>query len=298
MLAISVPIAWGIPERHWPAGAELLMWLGRPWRQSNREHRRKIIGSALGDIPDAALKDIDWKSSRNSLVRQLQVLRAHRPDGWRPQIAVEGREYVAAGLAQGRGVILWIAPFQFIDLVTKMATHQCGFAVTHLSSPNHGWSTTQFGRRFLNPVLTKIESRFLGSRLILNLNDPKPALGGLRQRLMANCVVSITALKGAARRPATVPVLGLGLQIGLGAPVLAYDTGAALLPVFALQRGGNFRVVIEPPIAVPADLPRGNAAIQAATTFGVRLEPYILAEPTQWEWWHLQPITTGEGRGC
>ena len=135
----------------------------------------------------------------------------------------------------GQGGILWVAPFAFSDLVTKLALHEAGYAVAHLSRDTHGFSTTRFGRRVLNPIQTRVERRYLAERLVMSDERSVGPLRELAARLEQNRLVSIT-LAASGRRTRLVP---LPRRLPSGSRparlALACQTGAPLLPVFTLR---------------------------------------------------------------
>ena len=107
----------------------------------------------------------------NRYEERFQYLRAWRPDGWTPEIAILGEEHVTAALAKGRGIIFWAGNFSFNDLIAKIAWRRLGLAVSHFSRPIHGFSTTRFGVRYLNAVRRGIEDRYLGERLMVEPHE-------------------------------------------------------------------------------------------------------------------------------
>ena len=90
-------------------------------------------------------------------------------------------------------MILWVGGFAHHQLITLMALRQADFAVHQLTRPEHGFSTSLFGIRWLNRLWTRIERRFIAERVVILNNDAGPALQLLRQRLGANGIVWITS---------------------------------------------------------------------------------------------------------
>jgi lauroyl/myristoyl acyltransferase len=205
----------------------------------------------------------------------LQLLRCHRPGGWRPRIELAGREHVTRALEAGRGAILWVSPSSCAGLATKMAFAREGFEVSHLSREQHGLSASRLGMRLLNPILTSVEERYLKERLVMSDGDSARALLALVDRVRSNRLVSITVAP-MGRRTHAVPLGSGALWLAEGAPVLALRSGAALLPVFTMRTAADaFTTVVEPPLTAAPDLDR-NAAVRAllAAYAGV-LERYL-----------------------
>ena len=294
-LAALCPPAWLVPERRWPALAEKIVAAG--WPKRRRLKRLSHIRSAFGELEEGALQRIERESSASWILRQLQLLRAYRPGGWHPRIALEGRERIEQALEQGAGVILWSGAFRFSDLVTKIGLHRAGYRLTHLSMPDHGWSSTRLGVRWLNPIWVRIETRYLHERVVIDPSDPKDATERIRRALVDNGIVSITAIRGAARRPHSIRILNARYRVGMGAPMLAHDTGAVLLPVFTLrQPDGSFRIEVEEPIAIRPELPRLPVAMAAVEELGRRIERHLRSAPGQWNWWDMETAApSGKG---
>jgi hypothetical protein len=289
-LLALLPVAWAVPERHWDALARALALLGR------RKRHQAAIRAALTELGADAHLGIERESRANWVLRALQLLRSYRPAGWRPQIQLEGRDRIEAALTGRRGVILWMNAFRFNDLVGKMGLAGAGYRLTHLSMPEHGGSITRFGLKWVNPLWVTAENRYVGERVVIDPEHPKRATEEIRGALAANAVVSITAIRGASRKPAAILVLGCRFEVGLGAPLMAHETGAALLPVFTLREpDGSFRIIVEEEIALDRRAPRIEAATAAAGELGARLERHVRAAPGQWTWWYMDPRAPGRG---
>jgi lauroyl/myristoyl acyltransferase len=283
------PIAWLVPEHEWARLAQLMSRLALS-RRVGQQWLSNLQG-AFNDPDSAAARRIVIESGTNLLLKHLQLLRSYRIGGWRPRIHLDGRENIEFALTAGKGIILWTSPFRFADLVVKIGMHEAGYPLTHLSAPGHPWSDSRFGRRCLNPFWVHIEQRYLKERVVLDLAHPKRAVEHLRRVLEANGIVNISAVRGATRRPATIRLLNAHFRLGLGAPLLSYDTGAALLPTFVLhQFDGSFRIVVEGPIPVHVNNPRIEEAITASEALARRTEPYIRSAPGQWSWSMMEPI--------
>jgi lauroyl/myristoyl acyltransferase len=293
-LMALAPVAWILPERLWDGFARMAVRLRR--RSSGRKQHGAGIQAAFGELDAASISRIERESRSTWVVRQLQFLRSYRPAGWRPRITMEGHEQIERALARGRGVILWNTAFRFSDLVAKMGMREAGYSITHLSMPEHGGSISKFGIRWINPISVRIEQRYLARRVVIDPAAPKRATEDIKLALEGNGIVSITAIRGASRNPAAIQLLGATFELGLGAPILAYDTGAVLLPVFTLrQPDGSFRILVEDEIALPTQGSRIDAAQAAAKELGERLEPHIRVAPEQWTWWYMEPLTADAG---
>lgn len=288
-LVVLTPLAWILPPRTWRGlGGFFAPLAGRVMARQTREsvaRIREIGGGGIGGS-DKQAETIQDALMSGYVEDILHVLREHRPGRWRPETRVSGGAHIDAALADGSGAILWISHFSFYSLAGKIALAHAGYAVSHLSHPRHGFSTTRFGMAVLNPVRNRAEDRYLTARVFLGLESSRQALDELARRLAANEIVSITA-REAVRRPLEVPFLGGRIGFAAGAPDLAWKTGAALLPVHVLARGGDsYEVVVEPAIEVDRALDRGEAYVRMAEAYAAGLARHVLAAPGQWRGWH------------
>ena len=283
-LATLGPLSWVLPQRRWSDFARLVGPAAIPFVSGSRVLIAQIAetgGRHLRQNPEKIAAEI----MGSYVERQLPYLRAYRPGGWQPPIKVLGLSHIDAALAEKRGTVLWDSHFAFASLVTKIGLWRSGLKVSHLSHPRHGYSSTRFGMRFLNPILTRIERSYLDDRVMLGMTESKEALEHLGKTLERGGVVSVRA-GAAANRPLTPPFFDGKLVLGPGAPLLAHKTGAVLLPVFTRRDGkGGFVVRIDAPLDLPASAPRSEALPVAAASYAKRLEPEVLQAPGEWIGW-------------
>ncbi|MGA9033663.1 MAG: hypothetical protein WB402_14200 [Sulfuricaulis sp.] len=285
-------IAWCLPERLWTvvcnAAARLSMALHR---SRTRGHCRKLT-EILGERRTSLDVDEILKCylAKNHLAR-VQCMQCYAPGGWSPHLRLEGREHIEHALAAGKGAVLWIAPMASKDLITKMALHQAGYPVSHLSRFDHGFSISLWGARLFNPLWTRIEERFLAERLVMSPSVQVSPLRWLIKRLRENRVVSLAANREGRKYPLTLPFLSGTIQLAEGAPTLAMSTGAALLPVFTVREpDGTYITKVEPTLH-PAT--KGNTAkeVESLTKQYVQLlEFYALHYPCAYQGWRLSGV--------
>lgn len=292
LILLGVPvlagISWLLPERSWPLIARALGPLYAPAQGMGRRARRlhRLQAAFTPDRSTAWLGAALRELAAQDILSRIELLRDHRPGGWKPAIELSGREHLETAIKRGRGAILWIGHFVHANLVAKMAFHRAGAAVTHLSRPSHGFSSSRLGMRYLNRVVTAVEDRYLRARVLLSEDgSAAPALAVLEARLKDNGVVSIS-VRGTSRRPVAAPFLAGEISLAPGAPSLAHRSGAALLPVFPVRNeAGGFTVFVEPPLTVDRSIDRREASVAAIREYAGRLEPYVLAHPGQWMGW-------------
>ena len=183
-----------------------------------------------------------------------------------------GRDWHLAGHAGDARLRVVRADAKDRERLTEvMAGHEL---VIHLAS------NPDIARAMVEPAIDFDEGVLLTHHVI-------EAMRRLRRVPRDNGIVSITVGAWEGRQIAEVPFLGGYLQVATGAFTLAHQTGAPLLPVFAVlnRDTGTFRVLIEPALQLGAGLDRGDAIELAMVDYAGRLEPYVRRYPDQWRGW-------------
>ena len=250
------------------------------------EDIRARVSQVVGHFTfPATPSEISNELVANEIETLFQTMGSYGPSRWCPTIDISGEDHLKAALADGKGAILWDSHFFFASLITKIGLHSAGYALHHLSRREHGFSSTVFGMRVLNPIRTSLERRYLADRVVFPFDDPGSALKVLAERLKRNAVVSIT-VRGNSNRPIRVPFFDDWLAIAPGAPVLASKTGAALIPVFTVRlASGRYQIKLGPAIEASPDHSREESIRAAARSYAQQLEPHVLAYPGQWIDW-------------
>jgi KDO2-lipid IV(A) lauroyltransferase len=278
-ISILAVVAWCLPERRWDGFCHHLT-RAQPWRWRGSPAYRYV--EALRPRP-AGVTPADCARAHwaNVYRERLMLLGCYRPGGRRSPARLAGREHLDAALAEGKGAILWVGPFVFSDLLTKVALHAAGYEVSHLSRVGHGFSATRFGERVLNPIRTRIERRHLAERLVIGRDGSVAALRQLSRRLRANRIVSVSSI-GMAQQLYQVPFLNGSVQMARGAPSLASQSGAPLLPVFTgRDPDSQWLTVIEPPLTHSEAWPREEAVKRLLLQYAALLEYYVTRWPDQ-----------------
>ena len=151
--------------------------------------------------------------------------------------SIGGLEYLDAGLAKGRGVVLALPHSGNWDMAGVWLAQ------------NHGTFTTVAER--LKPE--SLYQRFIEYREtlgfeVLPLTGSRPPYEVLCERLQDNRIVCLMADRDLTRTGVQVDFFGEPTRMPAGPARLAIDTGAALLPTFCWfeQNGWGFRV--HPPL--------------------------------------------------
>ncbi|GAB2176252.1 lysophospholipid acyltransferase family protein [Dongia sp. agr-C8] len=289
-LLLQLPFAWVLPESAWAPLWRAATRLPLTSRRAIERNAASMV-AALGDIDmtRAAAIARDLKAAIHEI--RFQDLRAWRPSsnplgGWIPKLSLEGEAHLTAALQGGKGAVLWVSPTVFNSLPTKIALRTKGYKVSHLSSPVHGYSETQFGVDRLNKVRCIPEDRHLAQRIVFDSAAPTTAMRKMMRALKAGEVVSIVAANTEGFEMVEAPIFGGLLPVAVGAPRLAALTGAPLLPTFVLRDPAlGFRVAIEAPIALDPDQPADERTVAAAREYLRRSEAWVRRYPEQWRAW-------------
>jgi lauroyl/myristoyl acyltransferase len=267
------------PASLWPAASRLMA----------RVHLRLRDGCAQALATCSAVEEQDVASAARSALAadylsNIQAVREILPGGWRCELPIAGRASLDRALERSRGAVLWCSPFVASDLAPKKALALAGYRLTALSAPSHPFSPTRFGALFLNPVRLRALARYLSLRVLVVHGNARPALEMLEQVLRENGVVVVMAV-GTGRRTFSHPFLGGTIDLAAGGPLLAYRTGAALIPVFTLPGPQGYRVELGAELTAPSNVPEPVALSEMATRYVELLEPVVKANPSSWEGW-------------
>jgi lauroyl/myristoyl acyltransferase len=275
-----------LPEAKWSTVSRTI---GRAKQVLNRAKvadRAEKIAAALGLPAERALAVAHSVPARRTEHR-IQVLKELSREGWAANIALHGDQEIRSALESGKGAVLWVAHTAFNTQATKMALYRAGHAVSHLSRPEHGFSKSLFGIRFLNPMRWRAEAKYLEQRIVIDRDQPGDVLDRARRVLEGNGIVSITAGAWEGRHLAYCDLFSRRLTLATGAPNLAQATGAHLLPVFTLRdrEDGGITVRVGARIS-SANLPDRDRAIEMAVRAFVDQLDWIVREyPDQWRGW-------------
>ena len=162
-------MAWCVPPQFWRKVAFATGWIGQKdkcWSVYNA-----ILGQTHSKSEIAAIS-----ARRHSYSRELklQILGLNGPwRCWHPDVYLNGEAHLRSALESGRGVILWVLETSFSTLMAKIALHNSGYRACQLSRPGHGFSSTPFGIRFLNPIWTRVEDRYIAERILIVGRDSR-----------------------------------------------------------------------------------------------------------------------------
>jgi lauroyl/myristoyl acyltransferase len=277
-LPAMMPLAWLTPESLKPRLSRLIATAVARLRPEPAAQAARTYAAPFG-IADGA--DFFIAAHSEFQLERLNLFALHNPLHRLPETRLTGAGHLNAALAAGRGAVLWVAATAHSRTETKLALFREGFHTHHLSRSFHGFSRTRFGKAFLNPLRTRIEERFLASRVVIREGEVKEALAELARLLKANEIVSIT-MGTEARRLAHTPFLAGRISLAARPIALAQEAGAPLLPVVTTRGAdGVFTAEIGAPLTLPKDPSCDQQIAQALEGLADFLEPHVLAHPAQ-----------------
>lgn len=275
----------------WPL-AEVYYFTARGTKKNASDIKK--IGDIYFESTNPEKIELAWVN--NSFEQRALYFRECRPGGWNPEINVRGTELIDKALSSGKGVILWVAPFFFNNLIVKKGLYQAGYRIIHLSSFSHGPSVSKLGIRYFNPLFIRQENKFLEERIVI---QPASRSGSIKtgpdfthirkleKRLRENFLVTIGSEPGFGQKTIFAPFLKGKMPLATGAPALSLGTGSALIPVVTLRKGPlNFEVIIENPLEIPTEGNRHDKVNILLNNFSQTVETYVLKHPESFRFWH------------
>jgi hypothetical protein len=160
--------AWSLPPVLWRRAAMITCKVGHADR--DYDVYQKLLGPSY-----SAAEILQISHKRRALAREtkLQILGLNGPwRSWFPGIRLNGKENLAIAREKGKGAILWVTETAYNDLIAKMALHRFGYRAVQLSRPDHGFSGSSFGMRYLNPLWARVENRFIEERIMITGDRP------------------------------------------------------------------------------------------------------------------------------
>jgi KDO2-lipid IV(A) lauroyltransferase len=185
---------------------------------------------------------------------------------------LEGRAIFDRVRAEGRGLLLVTAHFGNWEIGAVLLRH-LGCPLDVVVMPEVDETVNALRRRFRDS---------LGVGTIEVRQSMSTALH-IRERLAANAAVAMLMDRYVDRDHVKVRFFGRDAHFLRAPALLAYLTGAPLVPCFVVQRpDGRYLTTVESPIEVDRTLDRTSAVQRAAQGFADVLERTIRARPECW----------------
>lgn len=288
---LLTPIAWLVPERHWP---KLCRYLAT--RIIKSQPHRYALAAVRFDrtMPDAAKTidpgEIQLDAMANRFDQRLRIFREWGPGTPSSHWVFEGRDKLLAAADAGNGMVLWYlrhgpALLSFCEALTAS-----GVEAVQLARSNHGFADTPFAIRYLNRFWCLSEDRHMKGRIVITDENPREAMEEVRSALGHGEIVAI-AVGGEANRVAKAPFFAGHMLVPTGPLKIAVDAGA---PVFLLTcetlPDGTHVFEAEGPLELgePVD---GVYVFEAALEqLGAFVEKHVDRAPRQWQCWRRKDL--------
>ena len=275
---LIAPLSWIAPARIWKILSFIIGFVVALLHVKRTVSRTKrILNVCAKTWKNIKYSLLEIKIISGSIEPHFQYFREYRFGGWRKPIKLTGREHIDKALEYGNGCILWVCPCLYGNLVEKKGLYQAGFAVHHLGSYAHGPSRSRFGLRFLNPIWTVIEKRYLAGRITIPFEKNLTYIRRVEWLLRQNGLISISCEPNFDQKRLDTPILNGNIQLATGAPSFALSTRATLLPVFTIcKRNYDFEIIVEPPLNLPNVRNRHEAVEILIHQYAKLLESYMV----------------------
>lgn len=214
----------------------------------------------------------------------------HAPQG----IHVQGIEHLDSALENGRGAILWESRFGRRTLA-KQALHQRGFSLhqvhheNHLGGLFHGHGPMSWlQRHVIQRFFDNCERQFMADIIYMPDSGSLAFTRLFLRRLKENAILCSKGDGKFGQRLIPLKFLGHIDPFPTGMVSLAKMSGAPILPMFCIrERGGQTRLIIEPPIRIETDLDRERGLEDSLAQYVHLLESYIRKHPEKYRNWHF-----------
>jgi KDO2-lipid IV(A) lauroyltransferase len=138
-----------------------------------------------------------------------------------------------------------------------------------------------------NPALDRVAAR-LRIRSGAELIDKRRALPGVLSALRREWMAAILLDQNASRREGVfVPFFDVPASTSKGLALLAFKTGAPVVPVFIHREpDGRHRVIVDPVVPLSRTGDRERDLVEATALFTRIIEAKVRRWPEQWFWVH------------
>jgi len=252
--------------------------LGRLLYRLDRRHRGVALRNLTAAFPD---RDRLWHEqvARGSFAQAGRTIMELL---WSPSLATlddptevvrfESLDNLRDALAGGKGAIVATA-------------HAGNWEITGIAAAHYGIPLISLARTLDDPALdarlVDLRTR-TGQKVLPKQNALRPTMRALKA---GNAVALLTDQNTLRREAVFVPYFGRLAATTPAAAHLHLRTGAPILNAFSIPEEGSYRVILEPPMAIPESSDADAAtAITAAIT--ARIEHYVRAHPEAWLWMH------------
>ncbi|WP_181019897.1 phosphatidylinositol mannoside acyltransferase [Nonomuraea typhae] len=262
---------------HKPVAAVFRFMADRVWRKRGRSVRRlesnlsRVTGLPVGHPELAELTRAGMRSYFRYFHEIFILPKMDRAEVVR-RTRVTGAEYVHDNVANGRGVVLALPHMGNWD--------QAGAWLVGVGHP-----FTTVAERLKPESLFRRYVAFregLGMEVLPLTGGDGHNFGTLAQRVRRGGVVCLPAERDLTKGGVEVSFFGAATKMPAGPPLLAVQTGCALLPAIVYFDGEDWGIDIGPEIPVPEEGTRQERTAAVAQALAEVFEKGISAHPQDW----------------
>ncbi|UCE24802.1 MAG: hypothetical protein JSU74_01765 [Candidatus Zixiibacteriota bacterium] len=214
----------------------------------------------------------------------LVRFKKHYASQIRPLVEVEGIGYFDEAYRRGRGVF-------------GVTGHIGNFELLAVHVASMGYDIAVIGREMYDERLNQLlidNRQSLGLTNIATTDSPRVMLRWLRRGGAVGVLIDNDSVRV---RSMHIPAFGRLSNTPVGQSVMAFKSGAALVPMACLRTDDNrYKIVIRPEIKLDSSLPERDWIYRATLMCTKELERIIVRNPDQWAWhhnrWRTRPENT------
>lgn len=289
---------WSLLLRLATVNGALMSLLSRRRAQGLRRIGKVHPGASRREIRRLARQHFQFLG-RERLANQWPCIRGFRGS---EKIDIEGQHHLDEALRAGRGAIVLTLHFGYARLLKPILVSR-GYRALLIGPPRdlmiRGFPPlSRLGRLVRLKVLRlpwpgpedEVWMRTAGYDLRAQLNI-RPHLAALARN---EILISLPEGKGALAMH-RVSMMGIDVLLSPNVLSMARHTGAAVLPAFVGEAGGEgpigLRLVIDRPLVFPTDTPDQAAVAAGLQSLASIFESWIRASPHLWSAWSGPPLS-------
>jgi KDO2-lipid IV(A) lauroyltransferase len=261
----------------------LFYWSSPGWRALTEAELR----ASFRDRPSPQLfARLSLWAAQQYCTAQLEVFAypCLTPRDMEAYLPLEGRENLDAALEGGRGALILLSHLGANQMIMPALGFR-GYRINQISRAAQAENDEYQGRHLSSLFLKIIHlQRAYEESLPAQHLDVSRGPRQVLRKLKSNEIVAVAGdgRYGTEWTPHTF--LGRPATFSPGPWLIAHRTGAPLLPTFVLrpQRGGRYRVIIEPPLALPYEADSAAFLQAGLDAYVQRLEIYFYQYPCQY----------------
>jgi KDO2-lipid IV(A) lauroyltransferase len=246
---------------------------------AGRERRKTIRNLQTAFSKDLTLPQIEkmaesvWVRLGQNLFETVKWLNWPHEKIAAQVIRSQGWEHAQKAIDRGKGVLIVSAHLGNWELLAA--------ALSRLHA------NSAVAQKIYDPRFDKIVTYFRENNLKVSMIKRGMALRGILEALKQNHLMMALCDQDTGNDGVFVPFFGKEAWTQSGVARIAYKTGAALVPIFAVRgEDGEFEMRVEPEIEVPHTGDVEKDILETVRRYTEVIESYVKAYPDQWMWMH------------